>query len=40
VEIFLNLEGYRKRNLTDGGCCCNRDYAMEKSSTGAQQRPR
>jgi hypothetical protein len=39
AEIFLSPEGYRKRNLTDWGCCCTRDYAMERSPTGAQQRP-
>jgi hypothetical protein len=37
VEIFPRPEGYEKRDLTDRGCCCTRDYAMERSQTGAQQ---
>jgi hypothetical protein len=36
AEIFLNPEGYGKSDLADGGCCCTRDYAMKRSSTGAQ----
>jgi hypothetical protein len=39
VEIFLSPEGYVKRDLTNGGRCCTRDYAMERKLTGAQQRP-
>jgi hypothetical protein len=39
AKIFPSPEGYEKRNLTDGGCCCTRDYAMERSPTGVQQRP-
>jgi hypothetical protein len=40
AEIFSSPEGYGKRDMTNGGCCYTRDYAMERSSTGAQQRPR
>jgi hypothetical protein len=40
VEIFLSPEGYRKSDLTDGGRCCARDYAMEGGPTGVQQGPR
>jgi hypothetical protein len=39
AEIFLSPEGYGKRDMTDGGHCCTRDYAMERSLTGSQQRP-
>jgi hypothetical protein len=39
AEIFLSPKGYGKRDLIDGGCCCTREYAMERSPTGAQQRP-
>jgi hypothetical protein len=39
AEIFLSPEGYRKRDLTDRVHCCTKDYAMERSLTGAQQRP-
>jgi hypothetical protein len=39
TEIFLSPKGYGKRNLTDGGCYYTRDYAMEWSPTGVQQRP-
>jgi hypothetical protein len=35
VEIFLSPEGYGKRDLTDMGRCYTRDYAMERSLTGA-----
>jgi hypothetical protein len=40
AEIFLSPEGYRKSDLADRGRCCTRDYAMERSLTGAQQRSR
>jgi hypothetical protein len=40
VEIFLSPEGYGKSDLTDGGFCCARDYAMEGDLTRAQQGPR
>jgi hypothetical protein len=40
IEIFLSLKAYGKRDLTNGGSCCTRDYAMERSLTGVQQRPR
>jgi hypothetical protein len=39
VDIFLSPEGHVENNLADGGCCYTRDYAMERSPTGAQQRP-
>jgi hypothetical protein len=39
AEIFPSPKGYRKRDLTDRGCCCTRDYAIERSPTGVQQRP-
>jgi hypothetical protein len=39
AEIFLSPEGYRKRDLTNGGRYCTMDYAIERSPTGAQQRP-
>jgi hypothetical protein len=39
TEIFLSPEGYRKKDLNDEGHCCTRDYAMERSMIGAQQRP-
>jgi hypothetical protein len=35
VEIFLSPKGYRKSDLADGGHCCTRDYAMERSLTRA-----
>jgi hypothetical protein len=35
AEIFPCPEGYGKSDLTDGGCCSTRDYAMERSPTGA-----
>jgi hypothetical protein len=34
TEVFLSHEGYWKRDLTDRGCCCSRDYALEWSPTG------
>jgi hypothetical protein len=34
VEIFLSPKGCGKRDLTDGGHYCTRDYAMERSPTG------
>jgi hypothetical protein len=40
AEIFPSTEGYGKSDLADGGCCCTRDYALKRSSIGAQQRPR
>jgi hypothetical protein len=40
AKIFLSLLDYKKSDLTDRGFCCTRDYAMEKSLTGAQHRPR
>jgi hypothetical protein len=40
AEIVLSLEGYEKSDLIDGGHYYTRDYAMERSPTGAQQRPR
>jgi hypothetical protein len=39
VEIFPTPEGYDKSDLTDGSCYCTRDYAIERSLTGVQQRP-
>jgi hypothetical protein len=39
VEIFLSPKGHEKNDPTDGGCCCTREYAMKRSSTGVQQRP-
>jgi hypothetical protein len=39
AEIFPSPKGYGKSDLTNGGCCCTRDYAMERNTTGAQQRP-
>jgi hypothetical protein len=39
VEIFLSPEGHGENDLADGVCCCTKDYAMERSPTGAQQRP-
>jgi hypothetical protein len=38
VEIFLCPEGHGENDLANGGCYCTRDYAMERSPTGAQQR--
>jgi hypothetical protein len=40
AEIVLSLEGYEKSDLIDGGRYCTRDYAIERSPTGVQQRPR
>jgi hypothetical protein len=39
AEILLSPEGYGKSNLANGGRCYTRDYAMERSPTGVQQRP-
>jgi hypothetical protein len=39
VKIFSCPEGYGKSDLTGRGCCCTRDYAMERSLTRAQHRP-
>jgi hypothetical protein len=39
AEIFSSPEGYGKGYLTNGGHCCTRDYVMERSLTGVQQRP-
>jgi hypothetical protein len=39
AEIFPSPKGYGKSDLTNGGCCGTRDYAMERNTTGAQQRP-
>jgi hypothetical protein len=39
-ELLSSPEGYGKRDLTDGCCCCTRDYTMERSSTGVQKRSR
>jgi hypothetical protein len=39
AEIVPSLECYKKSDLTDGGPCCTRDYAMERSPTSAQHRP-
>jgi hypothetical protein len=35
AKIVLSPKGYGKSDLTDGGCCCTRDYTMERSPTGA-----
>jgi hypothetical protein len=39
AEIFPSPEGHREKALADGGYCYTRDNPMERSSTGAQQRP-
>jgi hypothetical protein len=39
AENFLSPEGYRKRDLANGGHCYTRDCAMERRTTGVQQRP-
>jgi hypothetical protein len=35
AKNFPSPEGYMKSDLTDGGCCYTRDYATERSPTGA-----
>jgi hypothetical protein len=39
VEIFPSPEGHGENDLADGGYCYTRDYAIERSPTGLQQRP-
>jgi hypothetical protein len=38
LEVLSSPEGYRKKDLSDGHHYCTRDYAMERSLTGAQKR--
>jgi hypothetical protein len=38
AEIFLSPEGHGESDLADGGCYCNRDYAIKRSPTEVQQR--
>jgi hypothetical protein len=40
AKIFPSPEGHKENTLVNGGCCCTKDYAMERSPTGMQQRPR
>jgi hypothetical protein len=37
-KVLPSPEGYGKRDLTDGRCCCTRNYTMKRSPTGAQKR--
>jgi hypothetical protein len=39
VEIFPSPEGYVKRDLTNGGRCCTRDYAMERACNNGEGTP-
>jgi hypothetical protein len=36
-EVLLSPKSYGERDLTNGHCCCTRDYTMERSLTGAQE---
>jgi hypothetical protein len=35
--LGTGYDSYGKSDLTDWGCCCAKDYAMERGPTGAQQ---
>jgi hypothetical protein len=35
AETVLSPKGYAKSDLIDGGHCCTKDYAMERSLIGA-----
>jgi hypothetical protein len=35
AKVFPSLESYGKSDLTNGGCCYSRYYAMEQCPTGA-----
>jgi hypothetical protein len=36
MKVFPSTEGYRKSDLTDGGCRCTKDYVVEQNLIGAQ----